>query len=402
LGGYVALPQLADMGALEGGSGDEAKHLPLISYTDKVIIAIMGAVFNLLLALLLATVLWKIGRPTTEDQTTTRIGRVLPTLTVNDQKVPSPASQAGMQAGDEIISVNDQPVIDWLQFKQRIVAGTRTDSTGRPLLDIIVRRDEREVPLHLNPLPSGEDGFRHIGVEPGYAILIGQVAPDSPAARAQLRTDDQIVAVDGTPIANDSVLNLAFRETPAPTRLQVLRDGKPVELALAADLPALRRLEGAELTTRFFLLYQPPLQQFRYVTDMTLSTLAGLLLPGGALKFSDLSGFIGIGRGFWDASKSDYPLRFGIWFTILVNINLAILNLLPIPVLDGGHIVFATVAKLRGRPTPVNVLASIQSVFVVLLLSLMIYAAFNDTRRIVRDNRRTEADKSEQTEPAKP
>jgi len=83
------------------------------------------------------------------------------------------------------------------------------------------------------------------------------------------------------------------------------------------------------------------------------------------------------------AAQAD--IRLVLWFTILVNINLAVFNLLPIPVLDGGHMLFATIAKLRGRSLPANFIATTQSVFVVLLFSMIIYVSFFDVRRWARD-----------------
>ena len=84
------------------------------------------------------------------------------------------------------------------------------------------------------------------------------------------------------------------------------------------------------------------------------------------------------------AAQAD--IRLVLWFTILVNINLAIFNLLPIPVLDGGHMLFATVAKIRGRALPSNFIMTTQSVFMMLLLTMILYVSFFDVRRLVRDN----------------
>jgi regulator of sigma E protease len=85
-------------------------------------------------------------------------------------------------------------------------------------------------------------------------------------------------------------------------------------------------------------------------------------------------------------------------FTILVNVNFAILNLLPIPVLDGGHMLFATIARLRGRALPVNFVMAAQSVFMVLLFSMIIYVSVFDVQRWARD---VKADRAEAAAPAK-
>ena len=96
------------------------------------------------------------------------------------------------------------------------------------------------------------------------------------------------------------------------------------------------------------------------------------------------------------AAQSD--IRYVIWITILVNINLAVFNLLPIPVLDGGHMLFATLGKLRGRALPNEFIATAQSVVMVLLFSMVIYVTFFDVRRW---NRETRPERHEQTAPAK-
>ncbi|HKK19204.1 MAG TPA: site-2 protease family protein, partial [Opitutales bacterium] len=103
LGGYVSLPQLVDMGRLEGGDGDEAKKLPPISYADKMIVAVMGAVFNLLFAFVLSLVLWGVGR---EIIKTTEVGFVAKEVITSEREVvPGPALEAGLKVGDTIFSV---------------------------------------------------------------------------------------------------------------------------------------------------------------------------------------------------------------------------------------------------------------------------------------------------------
>ncbi len=133
---------------------------------------------------------------------------------------------------------------------------------------------------------------------------------------------------------------------------------------------------------------------------MTIRTLSSLINPQSDIGISKLSGPVGIIRVFHLAAQAD--IRLVLWFTILVNINLAIFNLLPIPVLDGGHMMFATIGKLRGRALPTNFILTTQSVFMVLLFSMILYVTVFDVRRIVRDvaPARTEQP-AEATEPAR-
>ena len=89
-----------------------------------------------------------------------------------------------------------------------------------------------------------------------------------------------------------------------------------------------------------------------------------------------MSGPPGIAKALFDTIKSD--IRIAIWFTIYINISLAFFNILPIPVLDGGHIVFATIAKIRGRALPAQFVAASQGVFMIALFSLIIFVSYKD------------------------
>ena len=107
---------------------------------------------------------------------------------------------------------------------------------------------------------------------------------------------------------------------------------------------------------------------------------------GASMPYLHDSGPIGIGRALYQQAQWDF--RRVLWFTILLNVSLAIFNLLPIPVLDGGQMVFATLARLRGRPLPVNFVVATQSLFMVLFLAMFVYVTvYGDIRRWVRESR---------------
>ncbi|MBI2496509.1 MAG: site-2 protease family protein, partial [Opitutae bacterium] len=153
--------------------------------------------------------------------------------------------------------------------------------------------------------------------------------------------------------------------------------------------------------TSFGLVHTNPLEQLYGQIRMTLRVFVSLIQPRSDIGISKLSGPVGIGRIYWDASKAG--IRYVLWMAILVNVNLAIFNLLPIPVLDGGHMLFATIGKLRGRALPMNFIAATQSVFIVLLFSMMIYVTvFGDIRRWARDIRADAQAREAVAEPAKP
>lgn len=404
LGGYVALPQLADMAELEGGSSVDVKSLPPVSYSTKVIVFLAGAVFNLIFAFLLATILWQVGRPAPESITTTKIGYVAQTLkTADGQEVPSPAAKAGLQVGDVIRKVDGRPVNDWLQFKSALVLSTSVGDSGDRSAVLSIERDGTSRDVAIAPVRAGEDRFRTIGVAAAVLPVIEAVEPNSPAAKLGFQPGDRFASVNGVRLHSFHQLDEQMTKNKGqPIELTVSRAGGEARLTL----PPIEEkkpypLTGLQLTVPYQLLHDTPWHQFSETIDTTFRTLWSLLSPRGDVSASSLSGPIGIGRGFWDAAQSDYPLRFATWFAILVNINLAIFNLLPIPVLDGGHILFATIGKLRGRPIPFNIIATTQSVFVVLLLTMMLYVTvFGDLRRIMRDYR-AEAAAKEQVEQQK-
>lgn len=194
------------------------------------------------------------------------------------------------------------------------------------------------------------------------------------------------------------------------TTLTVMRSGAPVQIVVPmAPKARMTAIQGIELRANWRLLYQNPFEQISQILANSVRTLKALLLPQGDVGLSNMSAVVGITQGFWDALKSDYPAHFVIWFAVMVNVSLAFFNLLPIPVLDGGHMLFATIAKLRGKALPFNFIAVTQSVFVVLLLSMMVYVTvFGDLRRIVRDRkaeaqaREAAAEVQKHAEPAKP
>jgi len=110
-------------------------------------------------------------------------------------------------------------------------------------------------------------------------------------------------------------------------------------------------------------------------------TLTGLVSPASDVKLRNMSGPVGIVNHLSVFAKIGFKKL--LWFVVFINVNLAILNLLPIPVLDGGHMLFATIEKVRGQPLPLAFLERAQMLFVALLFSFMLYVTFFDVQRIL-------------------
>ena len=148
-------------------------------------------------------------------------------------------------------------------------------------------------------------------------------------------------------------------------------------------------LGGVEFSVGYHLSHPSPFEQIAQQVDRTFLTLWSLINPNSDVGLSKVSGPVGIVRIFHEAA--DAGIRYVLMFTILVNVNLAIFNLLPVPVLDGGQMLFATIARLRGRALPINFIVTAQSIFIVLLFSMVLYVSYFDVRRWRRDAREDRA-----------
>ncbi|HTZ21829.1 MAG TPA: RIP metalloprotease RseP [Opitutaceae bacterium] len=397
IGGYVALPQLADMSVIEGESTADTKTLPPISYATKIIVFAAGAAMNLVFALVLACIIWFIGEPVSSDMATTRIGYVSPTIELSDgTKVPSPASQAGLRIGDIVRAIDGVKVTDWASLTQTLITSAGRDEYDQPMAVFTIERDGRELEIVLFPRLAGDERYRHVGISQSYELLVHDVAAGSAAEKAGFKPGDEIRSLDGQPISNIAVYQEHLDQHVQQTVLaRVKRAGQELELRIPPRANA-KTGTGLTLTTGFTLTHPSPLAQLWEQTTMTFRILWSLINPHSDIGLSKVAGAVGIARIFYSAAEAG--IRTVLIFTILVNVNLAIFNLLPIPVLDGGHMLFATIARLRGRALPVNLVMTAQSVFMVLLFSMIIYVFFFDVKRLVRD---VQADRAEAAAPAK-
>jgi regulator of sigma E protease len=399
LGGYVLLPQLADLGALEGQVETEAKQLPEVAYGTKMMVFVAGAAFNVLFAFVLACAIWVVGQPESDETTSTRIGYVSPTLDMPDgSKVLSPASQGGLRVGDTVLAIDGHSISDWDELNQTLLTSSGRSPDGSPRTVFTVERAGSKLDLVLHPRLAGDEGNRRVGILVGYDLNVYTVVPGSSAARAGLLPNDQILEVNGTPVMNvDGWAEALAAEPSAPARVAALRAGKRIDLVIPARTGA-HTLGGVEFSVGYHLSHPSPFAQIGQQVNKTLFILWSLINPNSDVGLSKVSGPVGIVRIFHEAA--DAGIRYVLMFTILVNVNLAIFNLLPVPVLDGGQMVFATVARLRGRALPVNFIMTAQGTFVFLLLSMVIYVTYFDVRRWRRDAREDRAQATAAAAPA--
>lgn len=401
LGGYVALPQLADMRGVEGKSEAEAEALPELSYTDKMVVAGAGALFNVLFALLIGTFLWVVGLPVSQALDSTRVGIIAESLTDHDGMLrDGPALRAGMQPGDKILQVDGKPVADWEDIVYAVTTGVARSANGNPMTSMTIDREGDIQELTLYPILDEHENIRRIGISPANRLVVGQTMDNSPARVAGLREDDEIVRLNGEPIYHTATLSRKIRNASGqPVELAFLRNGSEEIITLTPEsvvyntagdtLPMIGVQWKPLLETRHI----NPFTQVSEAFTTTIRVLLALLHPRSDVGINNLSGPVGISYTLYVISQIGFLEVLSI--VVLINVNLAILNLLPIPVLDGGHMAFATLAKIRGRPVSPTVVASSQGLFMLLFLMIFVYVTFFDIGRVSRNESAiTEAEQS--------
>lgn len=386
-GGFVALPQLAPMETLEGEGRLDKKTLPPIKPLDKIIVAAAGPLASILLALLFATIIWLVGRPISELESTTKVGYVLE---------DSPAQKAGIQVGDVILEVDNYKVTRFAgmgEMTQSINWNIiRSESDKVP---IKLQRNGKILTLDVNTLAPEREGWKrkelkHIGIRSAQTPVIAQIIPNSPAQKAGLRPSDVVLMINNQEMHSlSAVAGLMKTLDPAfPLDLKVLRGGGTIDLSLTRKV--LVNSPSNEQTPKLGILwdhrgltkltYPTPFEQISASVKTMIATLEAVSSPTSDVKAEHLSGPVGIMRVYYLLFESPDGWRLALWFSVILNVNLAILNMLPIPILDGGHITIATIEAIRRRPIRAKTIEILQTGCAFLLIGYMLYITFFDVQ----------------------
>jgi regulator of sigma E protease len=415
-GGYVALPQMATMEAIEGKSetkvttnyygdgvltktgiegnaGDKAEQLPNVSALDKIIVAFAGPLFSFALAIFFAVIVWQVGKPTNEADNSTLVGWVDPT---------GPAWKAGLRPGDSILEIDGHPVKHFSPTSQDSVTW-RIVTSENPTIAIKYLRDGHEqtiiaTPYHRETHWYERKALRQILILPAMKGIVYEVASNSPAARAGLTNGDEVIAMNGEQIyspmsvmaAEDAMSNSPVH----PITLTVKRGDTQFDRMLIAEKP-LQPTNSAPMLgvlswqgdTNVALVYPKPMQQIRESVGQIFSTFHALFSHKSEIGVQQLGGAVMIIRVYSNLFESEDGWRRVLWFSVILNVNLALINLLPLPVLDGGHIILSLLEAIRRRPVSARILNSIQTGFAALLIGFMLYIAFFDTGDWLRSAR---------------
>lgn len=375
-GGFVALPQLAPMDIIEGKADVDRANLPRVSALDKIIVAIAGPLFSLLLALVIATLIWVVGYPVSESDTTTTVGYIVP---------ESPALNI-LRPGDKILEVDGQPVKRFLGMNDSVSwSVVRSEGDKIP---IKFQRDGAVQTVEVEPYHAETRGWRRKSVRqllilPAQTALIEKVEPNTPAAGVGLRPGDKVVGFDQTPMFNPLALMDHITKNPeASIVLHVERAGAPLDLTVKpALLPTGAEKKpriGIQWADQMTLAHPTPVEQIRNSVSSTLNTIAAVASPKSDIKLQHLSGPVGIVRIYYLLFQSEYGWRLALWFSVILNVNLAILNMLPIPVLDGGHILLGLIESARRKPLNTRVLEYVQGFCTAVIIGVILYITFFD------------------------
>jgi regulator of sigma E protease len=336
-----------------------------------------------------AVLVWGIGRPVSESDTTTTIGYVV---------TNSPAAMAGLKAGDRILNVDGHPVSKFGGIGDTIM--WRIVRSEGDTVPVTVLRDGKEITFEPKPVREKTEvwerrSLRQIQIYPKQTPLIAGVDPLGPAAEAGIKPNDIIVAVNGTNIFNPEALTAVLRAGVGRPIVLTIKRGQdlmeksvtpvmPDVLINNTNVPAFLRYHriGIEWEAGGIMAvdYPNPIDQIKgSITAMT-STLGAVLSKKSDIGFQHMSGPVGIGRIYYRLFESEQGWRLAIWFSVILNVNLALLNMLPIPVLDGGHITLAIIEGIRRKPVNVKIIGFIQTGCALLIIGYMLFVTFFDAQ----------------------
>jgi regulator of sigma E protease len=385
-GGYVALPQMAPMEALEGKNDTPREELPPASPGQKIIVAFAGPLFSFGLAVFFACIVWVVGKPVSDAEATTTIGYVFADM---------PAGQAHLQAGDKVLSIDDHKVSRFGGVGNSIM--WRIMTSTNPDIPVVVERDGKEMTFNVTPKVESHAFWqrsspRRIGISPATdRIIVGKVVPDSPATVAGLLPKDQLIALNGQHLYTPQPIYDQLKDHPNdPVKLTILRKGKTQELTLIPEkpiAPAELPKDGPQTDIGIYswepgvtLVHPNPIEQVGESAQAVIGTLEALFTPHTTVGASQLSGPIGIMNVLFMVLSSENGWRLALWFAVVINVNLAMLNMFPFPVLDGGHITLAVIEWIRKRPLSMAILEPLQTACALFLISYMLYITFFDAQ----------------------
>lgn len=376
LGGYV---RMAGENPMAGPTGDPREFMSKPRW-QRLIIVVAGPVMNILLAIGLMVPIYMRRFPHNSylDQPAV-VAAVRP---------HTPAAAAGFQPGDHILKVGGQTHPTWQQLDVEAAMAVNRK------LPVLLRRHGQKVQVTLVPRAFGASDRLTIGLVARQPVVVESVSPASPAASAGIRPGDRILGVNGRPVLEPSFLIDTIQNSHGqPVRIAIRRGARRLDLSA---VPRLTRLPGAPKPswmigvgfnngfTYVHLTFPQALRQAYTANRQYAGLILDLMkkLVSGQASPAALQGPIGIATMTGEAARQPtlYPL---VGVTSLISLNLGILNLLPVPVLDGGLILFLLIESLLRRDLSLRVKERVYQAGFAFLVLLMTFVVYNDIARAV-------------------
>lgn len=362
LGGYV---KMKGESPEEGNEGDDS--FVNKTWWQRAIIAFAGPFANFLLALIIFILSFSIGR-SYEDQNPI-IGQV------------NTAYEEILKVGDTVLSINNEAVIGWSE----IIEYTKNDGENH----LIIQRDGEELAIQLSGI---DQHFWFEDILPRVDAVIGDVTPGMSAYKAGLMSLDKILEVDDVPIENWYDMRESIMNSPKETvTLLIQRDDKKFvkELKLEDNVISGTKIIGISqyMPVKIERTYSFP----KAIVLGTTTTISSIALNYYSLykvftNPSSIAQNIGGPVMIVSMSKQTANKSFDVSLMLIamISIVLMVMNLLPIPILDGGHIFFCFIEGISGKPLSVNVQHVLQNIGLFILLSLTVFAFWNDFDKLFK------------------
>ncbi|MES2040874.1 MAG: RIP metalloprotease RseP [Pseudomonadota bacterium] len=389
LGGYVKMLDAREMGAENIDPNELSREFCQQSVWKRIAIVAAGPIANFLLAIFLYTVLFVHGVP--EPVAKIRVG-----------SESSIAYKAGLRYGDLVTAINGEQIQSWSEFRWKMLqAGINKQN---PVLEVqrsypgqISANAPISVEIPLQQLSTREadaDILQHLGLNlAGSAeIILDELLPDSPAMRAGLQVGDRILEIGQKPLLDVIDFRQIVNANPEkPLKLLVQRKGNkfevevtPVSQEVSGQTVGLMKVKLQPMVAEMTVVQASPPQAFIKSVEKTWDTsifslkMMGKILTG-SVSLKNITGPLTI------ADYAEQTSRTGLItylaFIAAISISLGVMNLLPIPVLDGGHLLYYSLEVLTGKPLKDRYVEMGQRVGVFLLLTMMAIAFFNDIAR---------------------
>ncbi|MBS0588307.1 MAG: RIP metalloprotease RseP [Proteobacteria bacterium] len=316
----------------------------------------------------------------------------------------TPAAHANFTEGETIVSIENEPVASWQDARWTLLRYA-IDQSADVTIQTASKNGEinwRKLDLsHVDPDKLNENFPGIIGLtsyQPTVKPVIGQVIAASVGDKAGLLAGDEIIAVDDTEIHTWMDFVKVIRSSPGRTlELEIWRNGQTIVLSVTPENAAENSkqigkigvapvVNQAEFDELLVTIHYPPgkalqkaLEKTWETTVLTLQMLAKMITGDVSLK--NVSGPISIAD--YAGQSAQMGLVSYLAFLALISVSIGILNLLPIPILDGGHLMYYLIEIIRGGPLPDKIIIIGQRIGMALLLTLMIFAIYNDINRLI-------------------